>query len=206
MRRCPARPGRQSPRREGFHHPIVRRHRAGSIEPTPRNPRNPVSNSWGLRLPVGSTSCTTPPTSSPALHEAKAGATRSPNRWPAGTPVVATDVGGNHEQIHSADLGTLVPDGDAPALTDALVPGDPTRLGSIRHCRRRFGPNLGARRPRGRNGLFPRPRRPTIGRRESSTRPSRHSTGKPLVGWRRFNESLAGRSCFLAAFRATAWP
>lgn len=38
-----------------------------------------------------------------------------------GSPVVATDVGGNREQIHSSDLGTLVPDGDADVLTTALI-------------------------------------------------------------------------------------
>lgn len=38
-----------------------------------------------------------------------------------GTPVVATDVGGNREQISSTELGRLVPDGDRRALTDAIV-------------------------------------------------------------------------------------
>jgi glycosyltransferase involved in cell wall biosynthesis len=38
-----------------------------------------------------------------------------------GTPVVATDVGGNREQIHSSDLGILVPDGDAESLTTAII-------------------------------------------------------------------------------------
>ena len=39
----------------------------------------------------------------------------------AGTPVVATDVGGNREQICSPELGTIVPDGDATALGVAIV-------------------------------------------------------------------------------------
>jgi glycosyltransferase involved in cell wall biosynthesis len=39
----------------------------------------------------------------------------------AGTPVVATDVGGNREQIVSDALGLVVPDGDERALTDAIV-------------------------------------------------------------------------------------
>jgi len=39
----------------------------------------------------------------------------------AGTPVVATDVGGNREQICSVELGTIVPDGDATALGVAIV-------------------------------------------------------------------------------------
>jgi teichuronic acid biosynthesis glycosyltransferase TuaC len=38
----------------------------------------------------------------------------------AGTPVVATDVGGNPEQIHSSELGIIVPDGDMEALTEAV--------------------------------------------------------------------------------------
>ena len=38
-----------------------------------------------------------------------------------GTPVVATDVGGNPEQIRSPDLGILVPDGDGPALAQAVA-------------------------------------------------------------------------------------
>jgi glycosyltransferase involved in cell wall biosynthesis len=39
----------------------------------------------------------------------------------AGTPVVATDVGGNREQICSTELGHLVPDGDQGALADAII-------------------------------------------------------------------------------------
>jgi glycosyltransferase involved in cell wall biosynthesis len=39
----------------------------------------------------------------------------------AGTPVVATDVGGNREQICSSELGLIVPDGDPAALTNALT-------------------------------------------------------------------------------------
>jgi len=39
----------------------------------------------------------------------------------AGTPVVATDVGGNREQIVSPALGTIVPDGDAKALSEAVT-------------------------------------------------------------------------------------
>lgn len=38
-----------------------------------------------------------------------------------GTPVVATDVGGNGEQICSPDLGRLVPSGDSNALTEAII-------------------------------------------------------------------------------------
>ena len=38
-----------------------------------------------------------------------------------GTPVVATDVGGNREQIHSSHLGYVVPDGDEAALARATV-------------------------------------------------------------------------------------
>jgi glycosyltransferase involved in cell wall biosynthesis len=38
-----------------------------------------------------------------------------------GTPVVATDVGGNFEQICSTELGKVVPDGDQGALTDAVI-------------------------------------------------------------------------------------
>jgi len=38
----------------------------------------------------------------------------------AGTPVVATDVGGNREQIRSSELGIIVPDGDAEALAAAV--------------------------------------------------------------------------------------
>ncbi|HOJ53112.1 MAG: glycosyltransferase [Phycisphaerae bacterium] len=41
----------------------------------------------------------------------------------AGTPVVATDVGGNREQLHPNHLGLLVPDGDAAALASAIVAG-----------------------------------------------------------------------------------
>ena len=39
----------------------------------------------------------------------------------AGTPVVATDVGGNREQIRSPHLGIIVPDGDAASLRGAIV-------------------------------------------------------------------------------------
>jgi glycosyltransferase involved in cell wall biosynthesis len=39
----------------------------------------------------------------------------------AGTPVVATDVGGNREQICSSELGTIVADGDRNALTRAVI-------------------------------------------------------------------------------------
>jgi glycosyltransferase involved in cell wall biosynthesis len=39
----------------------------------------------------------------------------------AGTPVVATDVGGNREQIRSPHLGIIVPDGDAESLSSAIV-------------------------------------------------------------------------------------
>ncbi len=39
----------------------------------------------------------------------------------AGTPVVATNVGGNREQVCSAELGTVVPDGDARALAGAVI-------------------------------------------------------------------------------------
>lgn len=39
----------------------------------------------------------------------------------AGTPVVATAVGGNAEQLANPRLGLVVPDGDNNALTDALV-------------------------------------------------------------------------------------
>ncbi len=38
-----------------------------------------------------------------------------------GTPVVATDVGGNREQIVSPTLGTIVPDGDGKALSEAVT-------------------------------------------------------------------------------------
>lgn len=38
----------------------------------------------------------------------------------AGTPVVATNVGGNPEQIRSGELGIVVPDGDMDALAGAL--------------------------------------------------------------------------------------
>ncbi|MGQ9650470.1 MAG: glycosyltransferase [Phycisphaerae bacterium] len=38
----------------------------------------------------------------------------------AGTPVVATDVGGNPEQIYSGELGMIVRDGDLAALASAL--------------------------------------------------------------------------------------
>jgi len=41
----------------------------------------------------------------------------------AGTPVVATDVGGNREQLCSDALGVLVPDGDLPALAAAIIDG-----------------------------------------------------------------------------------
>lgn len=39
----------------------------------------------------------------------------------AGAPVVTTAVGGNPELVHSAELGLLVPFGDADALRDALI-------------------------------------------------------------------------------------
>ncbi len=39
----------------------------------------------------------------------------------AGTPVVATDVGGNYEQVCSPQLGLIVPDGDTFALSQAMV-------------------------------------------------------------------------------------
>ncbi len=39
----------------------------------------------------------------------------------AGAPVVTTAVGGNPELVHSPELGTLVPFGDADALRDALI-------------------------------------------------------------------------------------
>ena len=39
----------------------------------------------------------------------------------AGTAVVATDVGGNREQLCSGELGTIVPDDDATALGVAIV-------------------------------------------------------------------------------------
>jgi teichuronic acid biosynthesis glycosyltransferase TuaC len=38
-----------------------------------------------------------------------------------GTPVVATDVGGNPEQIRSDELGIIVPDGDGEALGRAII-------------------------------------------------------------------------------------
>jgi len=38
-----------------------------------------------------------------------------------GTPVIATDVGGNAEVVNSAALGSIVPFGDSAALTDALL-------------------------------------------------------------------------------------
>lgn len=38
-----------------------------------------------------------------------------------GTPVVATDVGGNREQLNSPELGTVVPDGDPVALVEAIA-------------------------------------------------------------------------------------
>ena len=38
-----------------------------------------------------------------------------------GTPVIATDVGGNAEVVNSAALGRIVPFGDRQALTDALL-------------------------------------------------------------------------------------
>lgn len=41
----------------------------------------------------------------------------------AGTPVVATDVGGNREQLHSEDLGLIVPDGEPDAFASAIVAG-----------------------------------------------------------------------------------
>jgi teichuronic acid biosynthesis glycosyltransferase TuaC len=54
----------------------------------------------------------------------------------AGTPVVATDVGGNPEQIHSGELGVIVPDGDMDALAAAvksalLRPWNRPRIASI---------------------------------------------------------------------------
>lgn len=39
----------------------------------------------------------------------------------AGTPVVATEVGGNREQLRSPELGAIVPDGDVPALAAAIT-------------------------------------------------------------------------------------
>ena len=39
----------------------------------------------------------------------------------AGTPVVATDVGGNYEQVCSPELGMIVPDGDSFALSQAMA-------------------------------------------------------------------------------------
>lgn len=41
----------------------------------------------------------------------------------AGTPVIATDVGGNREQLRSSDLGLVVPDDDPVALARAIVAG-----------------------------------------------------------------------------------
>jgi len=41
----------------------------------------------------------------------------------AGTAVIATDVGGNAEQIYSPELGTVVPSGHGRALTDAIIAG-----------------------------------------------------------------------------------
>jgi len=38
-----------------------------------------------------------------------------------GLPVITTDVGGNREVVNDADLGTVVPFGDAQALTTALM-------------------------------------------------------------------------------------
>jgi glycosyltransferase involved in cell wall biosynthesis len=38
-----------------------------------------------------------------------------------GLPVITTDVGGNKEVVNDADLGTVVPFGDAQALTTALM-------------------------------------------------------------------------------------
>jgi glycosyltransferase involved in cell wall biosynthesis len=38
-----------------------------------------------------------------------------------GTPVVATDVGGNCQQICSSELGLTIPDGDADALKEAVI-------------------------------------------------------------------------------------
>jgi glycosyltransferase involved in cell wall biosynthesis len=38
-----------------------------------------------------------------------------------GTPVVATDVGGNREQVHSPGLGLIVPEGDSDALADGVI-------------------------------------------------------------------------------------
>lgn len=40
-----------------------------------------------------------------------------------GAPVIATNVGGNPEQICSPELGTVVPDGDRNALTEAVCQG-----------------------------------------------------------------------------------
>lgn len=45
----------------------------------------------------------------------------------AGTPVVATDVGGNTEQVFSPDLGLIVPDGDISAMSEAVVASLRTR-------------------------------------------------------------------------------
>jgi teichuronic acid biosynthesis glycosyltransferase TuaC len=38
-----------------------------------------------------------------------------------GTPVVATDVGGNREQLNSPELGIVVPDGDLQALSETIL-------------------------------------------------------------------------------------
>lgn len=58
----------------------------------------------------------------------------------AARPVVLTDVGGNHELVTSGQEGLLVPPGDVPALTAALLNlvDDPV-------CRERLGRNARAR-------------------------------------------------------------
>lgn len=58
----------------------------------------------------------------------------------AGTPVVATDVGGNREQIRSDQVGRIVPDGDEAALADAIIeslgrPWDRRQIAGHAHAR-----------------------------------------------------------------------
>lgn len=45
----------------------------------------------------------------------------------AGTPVVATDVGGNREQIRTPDLGRIVPEDDVDTLADSIIDALRTR-------------------------------------------------------------------------------